>query len=348
MITEQNTAVLLCAHGSRDREGVDEFEAFGRAVAKRLAPIAVTHGYLEFAAPNIGNGLDSLYAQGARHIVALPIMLFAAGHVKNDIPSELNTFAAGKPGLKVEFGRELALEPKLIAAAGARIAEAEQKSPHKIAREDSLLLVVGRGTNDPDANGNIAKLARMLWEGLGYGWAEVAYSGVTEPRVGAAIDRAAKLGFKRIVVFPYFLFTGVLVKRVYGAADEAQARHPGIEILKAGYLNDHPLVIETLVERLTETESGMNVMNCRLCKYREQVLGYEAAAGQAQVGHHHHVRAPGDDHGHDHSHDHGHDHDHDHGHGHGHHHHGDHDHSHDHGHHHDHDDDDRDEMHIHR
>lgn len=321
---DPQTAVLLCGHGSRDAEGVAEFETFYQAVTRRLAPTPVDRGYLEFAAPNIGMSLDALYDQGARKIVALPIMLFAAGHVKNDIPSELNSFAAVRPDVAVEFGRELALEPKLIAAAGARIAEAEAKSASGISRADSLLLVVGRGTNDPDANGNISKLARMLWEGLGYGWAEVAFSGVTEPKVGAALDRAAKLGFKRIVIFPYFLFTGVLVKRVYTATDEAALRHPDIEFLKSDYLKDHPLVIETIVERMGETDIGMNVMNCRLCKYREQVLGYEAAAGQAQVGHHHHVRAPGDTHdhhahdghGHDHGHDHPHDHSHDHDHAH--------------------------------
>jgi sirohydrochlorin cobaltochelatase len=333
---DSKTAVLLCGHGSRDTDGVAEFETFYQAVTRRLAPMPVDRGYLEFAAPNIGTSLDALYDQGARKIVALPIMLFAAGHVKNDIPSELNSFAAVRPDVAVEFARELALEPKLIAAAGARIKEAEDKSASGISRADSLLLVVGRGTNDPDANGNISKLARMLWEGLGYGWAEVAFSGVTEPKVGAALDRAAKLGFKRIVVFPYFLFTGVLVKRVYTAADEAALRHPGIEILKADYLKDHPLVIETIVERMGETDIGMNVMNCRLCKYREQVLGYEAAAGQAQVGHHHHVRAPGEapnQNGHDHGgHDHGH-HAHDgHGHAHGHDHPQDHSHDHDHAH----------------
>jgi len=118
------------------------------------------------------------------------------------------------------------------------------------------------------------------------------------------------------------------VKRVYTATDEAALRHPDIEFLKSDYLKDHPLVIETIVERMGETDLGMNVMNCRLCKYREQVLGYEAAAGQAQVGHHHHVRAPGDSHDHgDHAHDgHGHDHGHDHPHDHSH----DHDHAHPH------------------
>ena len=93
-----------------------------------------------------------------------------------------------------------------------------------------MLLVVGRGTNDPDANANIAKVARMLWEGLGFGWAEAAFSGVAHPRVGAALDRATLLGFRHIVVFPYFLFTGVLVKRIYAETDAAAARLPGDRI----------------------------------------------------------------------------------------------------------------------
>ena len=41
------------------------------------------------------------------------------------------------------------------------------------------------------------------------------------------------------MVFPYFLFDGVLVKRIYAAADELQARHPELEVLKAGYLGAH-------------------------------------------------------------------------------------------------------------
>jgi sirohydrochlorin cobaltochelatase len=111
--------------------------------------------------------------------------------------------------------------------------------------------------------------------------------------VAPALDHAAKLGYRRIVVFPYFLFTGVLVNRIYDAAYAAQARYPGIEILKAPYLDDHPLVLDTLLDRIREMLVGQNLMNCALCKYREQVLGFEAEVGLRQESHHHHVEGIG-------------------------------------------------------
>jgi sirohydrochlorin cobaltochelatase len=246
---------------------------------------------------------------GARQIDALPGMLFAAGHVKNDIPSVLNNYAAAHDGFTIRYGRDLAVDLKLLRAARERIAAAEAEAPRQVAREETLLLVVGRGTSDSDANSNISKVTRMLWEGMGFGWGETGYSGVTYPLTDAALARAVRLGFRRIIVFPYFLFTGVLVKRIYAAADEAAACHPEIEFIKASYLNDHPLVIEAFLERLAEISRGDNTMNCQLCKYREQVIGYEADVGAPQAGHHHHVEGIGTDadtgHGHHHGHDHG-------------------------------------------
>jgi sirohydrochlorin cobaltochelatase len=193
-----------------------------------------------------------------------------------------------------------------------------------------MLMVVGRGASDPDANSNVAKVMRLLWEGIGFGWGETSYSGVTFPLVEPALEHAARLGYKRIVVFPYFLFTGILVDRIYEHTDRVAARHPEIEFVKAGYLNDHDLVIETFLSRIEEIQQGANLMNCALCKYREQVLGFEDEVGLPQASHHHHVEGVGTGGGHDHAHDHHH-HDHDHGHSHDHGH--DHGHAHDHGHH---------------
>jgi sirohydrochlorin cobaltochelatase len=259
-----------------------------------LPGVPVEYGYLEFADPVIHAGLDRLAEQGVERVLAVPGMLFAAGHAKNDIPSVLNTYAAAHPGLTITYGRELGVDLKMLRAAGDRIAEAIAASPRRlVANHETLLLVVGRGASDPDANANVAKVMRMLWEGMGFGWGEIAYSGVTFPLVAPALEHAVKLGYKRIVVFPYFLFTGVLVKRIYAAAEEAQARHPDIEILNAPYLNDHPLVIETFLDRLREMLVGENLMNCALCKYREQVLGFEAEVGLAQESHHHHVEGIG-------------------------------------------------------
>src|SRR4029453_16517588 len=201
----------------------------------------------EFARPIIRDGLDALRAQGVDHVLAVPGMLFAAGHVKNDVPSVLNAYVA-EHGMRIEFGRDLGIEPKLLAAARDRIEAALASRDADLPRAETLLAVVGRGTSDPDANGNVAKVARMLWEGMGFGWAEAGSRGVAQPRGDALLERAARLGFRRIVVFPYFLFTAFLVRRLYARTDEVAARHPWIEFIKAGYLSDHPLVLETFAE----------------------------------------------------------------------------------------------------
>jgi sirohydrochlorin cobaltochelatase len=297
------TAVLLCGHGSRDPEAITEFELAAAALRPRLPQFDFATGYLEFARPTIRDGLALLAARGARRILAVPGMLFAASHVKNDLPWEMNTFAADNPGVDVRLARDLGIDATLLQAAAARIAAAI--SDTSIPSAETLLLVVGRGTNDPDANSNISKHARMLWEGMGLGWAEVAFSGVAHPRVDAALARAAGFGFRRIVVFPYFLFTGVLVKRIYAQTDGIAALFPEIEFAKALYLRDHEGVLETFRERVGELENAQPAMNCQLCKYRTQIIGYEHDVGAAQAGHHHHVRGIGIEHDHHHhSHDH--------------------------------------------
>jgi sirohydrochlorin cobaltochelatase len=293
------TAVLLCGHGSRDPEAIAEFEIAAAALRSRLQHDFTT-GYLEFARPTIQEGLGRLMARGARQILAVPGMLFAASHVKNDLPWEMNSFMAANPGIEVRLGRDLAIDAKLLTAAAERIADAVPGE-----RADAVLVVIGRGTNDPDANSNIAKITRMLWEGMGFGWAETGFSGVAHPRVDAALDRAARLGFRRIVVFPYFLFTGVLVKRIYAQTDVVAARFPEIEFVKALYLRDHPQVIDAFVERVAEFEAGDPKMNCQLCKYRTRIVGYEDEIGMPQAAHHHHVRG-GDHHHHDHDREHPH------------------------------------------
>jgi len=303
---------MICGHGSRDDAAIEEFNRLAGHLSKRLPTFDVESGFLEFATPVIRTGLDKMKQRGAEKIICLPGMLFAAGHVKNDLPSEVNNFGAENPAIEMIFARELAVDKKLLKAASQRIEEAEQAASTKVDRSETLLMVVGRGTKDPDANSNVSKVARMLWEGMGFGWAEVSYSGVAFPLVDAGLERAVKLGYRRIIVFPYFLFTGILVGRIYDWADAAAALHPEIEFINASYLNDHSLLIDTFVDRVREALDGDNAMNCALCKYREQIIGFEDDIGAPQVGHHHHVQGIGTDgHGaHDHGVAHGHHHHH--------------------------------------
>ena len=304
------TGIMICGHGSRDEGAVAEFEKLALGIRKRSNGIPVEYGFLEFATPVIKDGLAALVNQGVTDVLAVPGMLFAAGHAKNDIPSVLNTWSAENDAIDIRYGRELAIDPKMLKAAADRIQEALDSAIDNVPVEETMLVVIGRGASDPDANSNVAKVMRMLWEGFGFGWGETAYSGVTFPLIEPGLEHAAKLGYRRIVVFPYFLFTGVLMRRIYDYTDVVADRHPHIEFIKAPYLNDHPMVIETFMERIDEIQRGENNMNCQLCKYREQVLGFEMEVGLAQESHHHHVEGIGTGEGHSHDHGDGHDHHH--------------------------------------
>ena len=280
--------VLICGHGSRNRLAAEEFAQMVEALRPKLAPMPVEHGYLEFARPILRDGLESLRQQGVTRVLAIPAMLFAAGHAKNDIPSVLNTFTA-ETGLPIDYGRELGVDRLMVAAAGARVRECLESAPSQVPLAQTLLVVVGRGSSDPDANSNVAKVTRMLVEGFGFGWGETVYSGVTFPLVEPGLRQLVKLGFQRIVVVPYFLFSGVLVSRIRQHTDRVAADHPEVDFLSAGYLGQHSLVVDTFKERVEDVLRGDTAMNCSLCKYRAQVLGFEQDVGRAQESHHHHV-----------------------------------------------------------
>jgi len=288
--------VMICGHGSRSQGAVDEFAVLAKKLPAYLPGDWETdYGYLEFANPVIRDGLDRLRAKGCDRILAVPGMLFAAMHAKNDIPTVLNTYSA-KHGIDLTYGRELGVDPRMIAAAGARISEAVDQANAtygQLALEDTCLVVIGRGASDPDANGNVSKIARMLQEGMGFGWCEVGYSGVTFPLVEPCLTHVTRLEYKRVIVFPYFLFTGILIDRIYGFTDQVASAHQDIQFIKAGYLNDHPKVLETFAERIMEQIGEVVPPTCGTCKYRTQVLGFEAEVGAVQESHHHHVEGQG-------------------------------------------------------
>ncbi|MEL7302011.1 MAG: sirohydrochlorin chelatase [Pseudomonadota bacterium] len=316
------TGIMICGHGSRAKIAEEEFALLAKGLKARYPETPVEYGFLEYSAPNIHMGLDRLRAAGVTRILAVPGMLFAATHAKNDIPSVLTTYAEKHPGLEISYGRELGLHPQMIAAFEARVLEAlGVDHVHDGDLYDTMLVVVGRGTSDTLANAEAARLCRIVSENLGFGWAETVYSGVTYPSVGRGLEMALKLGFKRIVVAPYFLFSGRLIDRIYGYVDRVAAGAPGVEILKAHYLADQAHVIDTFVERIKEAETG------EMADDRDLMASFKARLARGEVDvHHHHAeyRDPDDDEagGPDHDHDHAHDHGHSHGHGHHHHHHG--------------------------
>jgi len=287
-------ALLIAAHGSRDAAGIREFWAFASAWQQLRPDRLQAAGFLEFERPTIGEAIDDLADRGAERIVVVPAMLMAAGHVKNDVPSEIHRGRLRHPDIALQMARPLDIHPALLELCHVRFREALE-SRASIPPAETLLLLVGRGTSDPDANANIARISRFLWEASGVGWASIAYSGLASPGVDEALTVCRRLGYARIVVQPYLLFDGVLLKRVRDTVARHAEADACAEIVAAPHLRLHPLLLQAFEERVHEALHGAPNMNCELCKYRVRLIGREVDLGQPQYGHHHHVRAAADD-----------------------------------------------------
>lgn len=243
-----NEALLIIGHGSRDRAGVEEFLQIGRALADRRPEHVTGIAFLEFERPTIGEAIDQLVTSGARRIVCLPGMLFAAGHVKNDVPREVQTAMRRWPGVAFRIAGALDPHAKLLELCRVRWNEAIAVHPPCPANE-TMLLVVGRGSSDPEANAAVGRIARRLGEGYGVGRAAACFSGVTSPLVPEALESAARSGFRRIVVQPYLLFTGVLVQKIQTWIREGAERNPELKILSTRHLGVHSLLVDVFEER---------------------------------------------------------------------------------------------------
>ncbi|MCG8206187.1 sirohydrochlorin chelatase [Tenacibaculum finnmarkense] len=276
--------ILLCGHGSRTKTGTDAFKQLVEALQARYTDYEVDYGFLEFNHPVYEASIERMYQKGIREIYALPIILFAGSHAKNDIPYEMNTIQSYYSDLTIKMGKHLGVNSFLLELAQKRILEEESKHP-VIDRKDVCLMVVGRGTTDTDANSDVHKLACMLGEGMGFGFTTVAYSGTAYPTVTKSLELTSKMEFKRTIAIPFFFFTGILLERIYNEIRTFSENSPNEYIYTDAFGSDE-LILKAFDERLEETINGTANMNCQLCKYRKQIVGLEDEVGKEQVGHH--------------------------------------------------------------
>jgi sirohydrochlorin cobaltochelatase len=282
--------LLLAAHGTRDQAGVAAFSALAERVAALAAPTRVAGGFIELSPPPLRDAVATL-AGTDLHLVAVPLMLVAASHAKGDIPAALARERTRHPGLRWTYARPLGPHPALLDLLAARIsAVAQDPAP--------AVLVVGRGTSDPDANAEVVKTARLLWEGRSYPFAETAFVSLTQPSVAEGLERCRLLGARQIVVARYFLFPGVLPDRVASQASDFAAAHPGLDVRCTDVLGDCDEIAALVYERYHEALAGDIRMNCDMCVYRIAMPGFEHRIGEPQHPHDH-------PHDHDHAHAHG-------------------------------------------
>jgi sirohydrochlorin cobaltochelatase len=278
-------ALLVAGHGSRDPDASGEFHALVDLVRRRSPGLEVAGGFIELARPSLPAAAASLVERGVDDVAVVPLMLLAAGHTKNDIPASIAAARLAHVHQRVRFryGRDLGIDPRLLGLVDERIGAAV--APEE--RPDTAVLLVGRGSSDPDANGDLCKVARLVGEGRPFPMVEPAFSGITTPRVPEGLARCVALGATRIVVVPYFLFTGVLVRRIARDGAEFERAHPGVEVRVAGHLGPVDAIAGLVVQRYEEVLGGSPRMNCDLCIHRIALPGFEHRVGAPARPHHH-------------------------------------------------------------
>ena len=264
-------SLLLIGHGSRSAAGVAEYWELAAAVRAEAPGLAVGCGFIELAEPDLDTAIDSLVEGGARSVAAVPLVLLGAGHLKLDGPNALDRGRIRHPGVTFHYGRQLGPHPDVLAVAEDRIREAVGHDDPG----DLAVVLVGRGSSDPDANSDLAKVARLLQESQRLGFVEPAFVSLTAPSVPDALERCRRLGARTIAVVPYFLFTGVLVDRIRSQSEAWAAEHPEVQVRSGGHLGADPRIARLVLDRHREALEGEAHMNCDCCMYRLAMPGHE-------------------------------------------------------------------------
>jgi sirohydrochlorin cobaltochelatase len=269
-------ALVILGHGSRDPAANAEFAVLVASFAAREPHRDTSHGFLELAEPSLATALERVGSRASR-VLVLPLILFGAGHVKNDLPIALAAARQKFPSVSFVAARPLGVHPLLTSLLAERAESVAPLSPGE--RAKTAVLVVGRGSSDPDANGDFCKLARLFAEGRGFARVEPAFMGITGPKVDDALESLARARPERIVVAPALLFGGSLVQKLDEQLSRFVARYPWIKTVRAPHLGAHPSLFALMDERQRQAVEEEAPLPCDTCQYRTELPGFAEQVG---------------------------------------------------------------------
>ncbi|MDZ7849651.1 MAG: sirohydrochlorin chelatase [Halodesulfurarchaeum sp.] len=309
-----NTPVILAGHGSRREESNEQVKQVAAALEDQLGE-RVMPAYIELTEPLVDEAIETL-APESDSVTVVPLSLFAAGHVKNDIPLFVQHARQAYPDVEFAYGSNLGARPELIEIVGDRIAAAAAEMDADPETDDVAVVFVARGSSDPDANAEAYRLARLIQEGRPYTRVEPTFIGITEPRLDRTLEEVARHDPDGTIVVPYMLGDGVLTRRIHDEAEAFDDEHPTIETATTGVLGLDDRLIRALEHRVMEARQGAVSMPCDRCIYKVTLADYADEVGGEKAFVHaleHTLAHVSDDHGHGHDHSHGEE-GHDHGH----------------------------------
>ncbi len=250
--------VVLIGHGTRSELGQREFRALA-ARAREHFGVPVVPGFIEFASPTMFEAADEAARLGAHRITVAPAVLVGAGHLKDDAAAVAARLRAAAPAASVRLASALGAQHELLELACTRVLAAAGGSIDG-------LLVVARGSTDPAANAEVAKISRLLAERVGVDLVMEAFVSLARPSVVEGLRRLVRLGARRVVVAPWWLFAGVLLDRAAHPVREA-GRVLGVEVRVAERFGPDPAVLDALWYGILDAWRGVR-RTCDDCLWR--------------------------------------------------------------------------------
>jgi sirohydrochlorin cobaltochelatase len=281
-----DTTILLVGHGSREDAGNQEIRDFVAQWQARQPGWRIEVCFIEFAAPSLHDGLQ-IAARDARRVLVLPLILNAAGHVKMEIPEAIEHAREHAPGVEYLYGPHLTACDPILAILKRRLRLAMNALDMPDPRTTGVILL-GRGSSDRAANGDMAKMARWLQEEGDHELIELAFTGITWPRVERVVQRQVLIGMRQVVVLPYYLYTGTLMQRIHRQVDHLRGQYPQIRFECGEHFGFEKEIFELLEQRVADLMAGVpdSKLPCDGCKYRE--LAHDLGHGHS----HEHTHAP--------------------------------------------------------
>lgn len=304
-----DTAILLVGHGSRNREGNQEILHFAAQWRDRHPGWRIETCFIEHAEVLLDAGLDRA-AHGARRVVTIPFILNAAGHVKMELPAAIERARQRHPGVAFACARHLGMGREIFSVLKGQLDRLLKQLDMPDPRTTGVVLL-GRGSSDAGANGELAKMARWLFEDGDHELVDLAFTGVTWPRLETVVQRQARLGMTQICVVPVYLFTGVLMERIKAQVERLQRQYPQIAFALGTHFGFDKGIFDLLDAKVggQELPEGA-LLECDGCKYRLAAEAEHLHDHSHTHVHHSHVLHTDHDHGHHHGSDHAHAHEH--------------------------------------
>jgi sirohydrochlorin cobaltochelatase len=260
--------ILLVGHGSRDAKGNKEIEAFATKWKAQNPDWRIEVCYIEFADILLDEGFDKA-AKNASKVLVIPLILNAAGHVKMEIPEHLEKARERHPNVEFIYGKHLGVSMEMLKVVKRRLTQTLAKMAMPDPKTTGVI-ILGRGSSDKIANGEVAKLARWLQEETAHELIDIAFTGITFPRLETAVQRQVTLGMTQVAILPYYLFTGTLITRIAEQYEFLQKQYPQVRFALGDYLGFEPEIYQLLndnVKALQQPESK-KMMECDGCTYR--------------------------------------------------------------------------------